>query len=626
MWIFNAIANAVGRNFIGTPNYLFGLLFNRVQADGGVTEAQQCTINELTELQNENLLSSASLVVTPSSYKESKLYSLIPTNGNGDFTFTRATTATRVNSSGLVELVPYNLLQRSEDFSNVVWLKEGQGSGNAPTFTANAGTAPNGTQTASRFQFSRSSLLLTSRSSARQSVTTQQANSVGSVWLKSFNGTTQFVSLVNTAANGGNIQVEVTNEWKRFETTFTGVVSGNQSLWIGLFDQISTVLSADVLVWGAQLVEGTNALPYQKTETRLNIPRLDYSSGACPSLLLEPQRTNLALRSQEFDNASWFKFGNASGLAPVVTSNAGTAPDGTLTADRLQFNCVGTTSSDRSILSQPSIPATIGSSYTMSFYVKAFAPSEVGKQLRIALEQGGISSVITLTADYQRIIFTGVASATTLNFLVETRGTFTTNTTADVLLWGAQVELGTYATSYIPTTSASVTRNGDEMVVSNLQSNSILSSTGLTYFMEFSKRNLPSADAYPRLENLTGNDIIGISTNSTELIASIRIGGGSFVNTPILSAYNNQLVKVAFSLNGTTLKIFVNGSLALTTTASASSIYERLDIKTTLDKDQRYKQIALWKTPLTDDQLEALTGEGFDTYAAMASYYNYTLQ
>ena len=81
MWIFSAIANAVGRNFIGRPNYLFDLLFNRVKADGGVTEAQQCTINELTDLQNDNLLSSASLVLTPSSYKEGKLYSIIPETG-----------------------------------------------------------------------------------------------------------------------------------------------------------------------------------------------------------------------------------------------------------------------------------------------------------------------------------------------------------------------------------------------------------------------------------------------------------------------------------------------------------------------------------------------------------------
>jgi hypothetical protein len=54
------------------------------------------------------LLSEASFLVTPNGYKEDKLYAAIPTNGNGDMTFTRATTATRVNEAGLIELVPYN--------------------------------------------------------------------------------------------------------------------------------------------------------------------------------------------------------------------------------------------------------------------------------------------------------------------------------------------------------------------------------------------------------------------------------------------------------------------------------------------------------------------------------------
>jgi hypothetical protein len=60
-----------------------------------------------------SLLDDASLLVTPNAEKEGKLYSIIPTNGNGDFSVTRATTATRVNAAGLVELVPYNLLQYS---------------------------------------------------------------------------------------------------------------------------------------------------------------------------------------------------------------------------------------------------------------------------------------------------------------------------------------------------------------------------------------------------------------------------------------------------------------------------------------------------------------------------------
>jgi hypothetical protein len=64
-----------------------------------------------------SLLNKASFLVTPNGYKEDKLYAAIPTNGDGDMTVTRATTATRVNEAGLVELVPYNLSSRSEDFN-----------------------------------------------------------------------------------------------------------------------------------------------------------------------------------------------------------------------------------------------------------------------------------------------------------------------------------------------------------------------------------------------------------------------------------------------------------------------------------------------------------------------------
>ena len=52
-----------------------------------------------------SLLTQASLVLTPNAYKANKLYSVVPSSGNGDMTTTRATTATRVNSSGLVENV-----------------------------------------------------------------------------------------------------------------------------------------------------------------------------------------------------------------------------------------------------------------------------------------------------------------------------------------------------------------------------------------------------------------------------------------------------------------------------------------------------------------------------------------
>jgi hypothetical protein len=96
-----------------------------------------------------NLLSQASLVMIPSGYKEDVVYSQIPTNGNGDLSFTRASNGTRINSAGLVEDVPWNLFTYSEQFQNADWIG---GGGGKPTMTDNFATAPNGTNTASKME------------------------------------------------------------------------------------------------------------------------------------------------------------------------------------------------------------------------------------------------------------------------------------------------------------------------------------------------------------------------------------------------------------------------------------------------------------------------------------------
>ena len=64
------------------------------------------------------LLQDASLIVTPNAYKAGKLYSVVPSDGTGDFTVTRATSATRVNSAGLIEIPVTNLMLRSKEFEN----------------------------------------------------------------------------------------------------------------------------------------------------------------------------------------------------------------------------------------------------------------------------------------------------------------------------------------------------------------------------------------------------------------------------------------------------------------------------------------------------------------------------
>ena len=90
-----------------------------------------------------SLLDKASLIVTPNAYEESKLYSVIPNTTLGDMDVVRATTATRVNSAGLIEVVPRNLLTYSNTFSNAAWIK------NSCTISANSIVSPDGIQNSS---------------------------------------------------------------------------------------------------------------------------------------------------------------------------------------------------------------------------------------------------------------------------------------------------------------------------------------------------------------------------------------------------------------------------------------------------------------------------------------------
>ncbi|MFN9913703.1 MAG: hypothetical protein ACK53L_14010, partial [Pirellulaceae bacterium] len=157
-------------------------------------------------------------------------------------------------------------------------------------------------------------------------------------------------------------------------------------------------------------------------------------------------RRNLLTWSEQFDNAAWTKSAGGVGLAPVVTANAGVAPDGTTTADRVQFDCANTgSSSNRSQLVQSPAMA-IGRPFVGSLYVKAFNAGNIGNTLRFAIDGIGVA-LVTLTADWQRVANTGTASAATANYIVETRGTVTQQT-ADVLLWGGQFEPGTTASAY----------------------------------------------------------------------------------------------------------------------------------------------------------------------------------
>jgi hypothetical protein len=395
-----------------------------------------------------SLIDSASLILTPNAYKEGKLYSVIPSDGSGDFTFTRATTATRVNSAGLVELVPYNLVSYSEQFDNAYWQKLNGGIGSIPTVTANTATSPDGTLTADRIQLSLNGGTSGSDISyINANVSTTAATF--SIYAKS--NTTPCTIYFRSGSTVTTINI--TTEWQRFEIYSSGAITVAQfGLRGGSEGGAVNSNTADISVWGAQLNEGSTALPYQKTETRLNIPRLDYSNGTCPSLLVEPQRTNLALQSSSFDNAAWVK------LNLSITSNNAIAPDGTLTADKSTPNTVSGGHYFRQTVS-----VSIGTTYTATIYAKAagynfmyiYAKGTGNNQYRVFDLQNGTlgissgtqnSSIESVGNGWYRCVLTWTqASISIIDIEVATLssnsvGAFAGDGISGIYAWGAQLE------------------------------------------------------------------------------------------------------------------------------------------------------------------------------------------
>ncbi len=142
-----------------------------------------------------------------------------------------------------------------------------------------------------------------------------------------------------------NVQIEnVGNGWYRCSVVFTNgsnsiycAIANSASMgWLGTSTYAGANTTDGLFLYGAQVNAGS-LLPYQPTITRLNIPRLDYSNGSCPSLLVEPQRTNAVTYSEFFSTANGYNYQNASQSGSSIVSPSGLLAYG-ITSTTAGFN------------------------------------------------------------------------------------------------------------------------------------------------------------------------------------------------------------------------------------------------------------------------------------------------
>ena len=371
------------------------------------------------------------------------------------------------------------------------------------------------------------------------------------------------------------------------------------------------------------------------------IARVDWSGSGAPNTLLEPQRTNLALRSEEFDNASWFKSNTS------VVANSIASPSGLINADTLIAD--GTFINHRI---EQQISVISGSKYTLSVFAKKDTNNfiqlfgsgviwGVNAFANFNIETGIIGTIgSSATAKIENIgngwyrcsaTFEAISTSTgTIIFSIISSNTSirgeSNSLSTSVFLWGAQFEAGAYATSYIPTTSTSVTRNADAFTLSNVYTSGKITSAGGTWFVDL-RNNIPLIrDAFSNGIQLSGStdlfQIRNTSGASGGRLTVLKVIGGTGIT---LYATTTDTAKIAIKWNGATADIFVNGVKQVSATVFTETTIQTLDCLAA-DVPKYINSMALYPTPLLDYQCEMLTGLKFDTYNEMAGYYNYTIQ
>jgi len=338
-----------------------------------------------------------------------------------------------------------------------------------------------------------------------------------------------------------------------------------------------------------------------------DVPRIDYTDSSEGVLLLEPQRTNLIPHSEYF--GSWGAYSAGTGSNPIITSNYATSPDGNLNAARIQFNRgSGTTYADTSYIDYGLSAGTIAA--TLSVYLKTNDGSTKDVTLRLGASIFDYS--VSVTPEWKRFILSGNTSVDRMQILLYGNQN---SQTADLSCFGAQVEQGSYATSYIPTYGSTVTRQAD--TASGAGNSEVFNSEQGTLFVDLISSG-GTTDGYISISDLTTNNRLAIRigyNNSNQVSLFMVSNGGSsefeeFYNVGSLGFRNFNKFALKYKVNDVSL--FFNGFEVITISSAAmASGFKSLNFANATGGTQPFygktKEIGYYDTILTDEELEYLT-------------------
>ncbi len=495
-------------------------------------------------------------------------------------TFTRTTTATYYDGVTTAK-AEENLLTYSQEFDNAVYSKTNV------TVTANSVAAPDGTTTADTVTQSAG----TNFKLIDQAITGSAGQSYAvSVYAKA--GTNNYIQLLFGGSNTdfanfdlsgagavGTVSgftsgttatiTSVGNSWFRCVVSWSSLGTAFTSVNVCLIPSSTSARAATtantntVYLWGMQMEQRSSATAYTATTTQAitnYIPvlqtaaagqaRFDHNptTGESLGLLIEEARTNSFTYSSDFSDATWTKT-NA-----TITANTIVAPDGTLTGDKLVETT--TANSAHQVYKGTTLTAA---PYTFSFYAKAAERTwcvvyfDSGfSAAYINLANGTVGSnpsgyAITVTSvgnGWYRIAATRTATAATWYTAIELATadnvrTYTGDGFSGIFIWGAQLEAGSFATSYIPTVASSVTRNADAASMTGTNFSSWFNNGEGTLYAEASTSAANTAKRFAQIDSGAESNRIQIAAEASGTTKNFAVVTNSSTQayTPVSASY-----------------------------------------------------------------------------------------